>query len=104
MPEENLASLRHDALVIKGELKASLLDGDTSNYDLDRGFTRHGIDDEETEGIVVRLIQPAIINTINLLLWDKDTRYSRITVGVVIHASSYTLVVISKRSMSPGLL
>ena len=67
--------MRHDAIVIKGEMKQALLDGDVTHYDLDRGFTRHGIDDEDSEGIVVKLGQPAIINTIKILLWDKDTRY-----------------------------
>lgn len=76
IPEENIASLRHDAVVIKGEMKAALLDGDTSHYDLDRGFTRHGIDDDDCDGIIVKLSQPAIINTIKVLLWDKDTRYT----------------------------
>lgn len=75
IPEENIASMRHDAIVIKGEMKQALLDGDVTHYDLDRGFTRHGIDDEDSEGIVVKLGQPAIINTIKILLWDKDTRY-----------------------------
>ena len=56
-------------------MKQALLDGDVTHYDLDRGFTRHGIDDEDSEGIVVKLGQPAIINTIKILLWDKDTRY-----------------------------
>jgi len=74
VPEENMASIRHDAVVLKGEMKAALLDGDVSHYDLDRGFTRHGIDDDDVEGIVVQLGQPSIINTINMLLWDKDTR------------------------------
>ena len=69
-----MASLRHEAAVIKGEMRTALLDGDTNNYDLDRGFTRHGIDDDDGVGIIVRLGQPAIINTINMLLWDKDTR------------------------------
>ncbi|KAI8480542.1 PREDICTED: BTB/POZ domain-containing protein 9-like [Branchiostoma belcheri] len=72
-PEENIATLRHGASVIKGEMKAALLDGDCTNYDLDRGFTRHPIE-ENNGGVVVKLGQPSIINTIRLLLWDRDTR------------------------------
>ena len=53
-------------------MKHSLLDGDVSNYDLDRGYTRHVIDD--TLKICVKLDGPSIINHIKLLLWDKDTR------------------------------
>ena len=75
VPEENIATVRYGAQVIRGEMKAALLDGDVTNYDLDRGFTRHLIDDNNGQGIVIRLEQPYIINTIKLLLWDKDTRY-----------------------------
>ena len=74
-PEENVATNRHQAQVIRGEMKAALLDGDTINYDLDRGFTRHLIDDNNGQGIVIKLTQPYIINTIKLLLWDRDPRY-----------------------------
>ena len=73
-PEENVATLRHGAQVIRGEMKAALLDGDNQNYDLDRGFTRHPIDDNEGQGIAVKLGQSSIINTVRLLLWDKDMR------------------------------
>ena len=73
--EENIATIGLGATVVKGEMKTALLDGDTQNYDLDRGFTRHPIDDNKGGGIVVRLGQPYIINTIKMLLWDVDTRY-----------------------------
>jgi len=72
---ENVASLRHGAQVIRGEMKTALLDGDSTNYDLDRGFTRHPIDDNSGLGIVIRLGQPSIINGIRMLLWDRDMRY-----------------------------
>lgn len=72
--EENVATIRLGATVIRGEMKTALLDGDTQNYDLDRGFTRHPIDCNNGTGIVIQLGQPYIINTIKLLLWDKDMR------------------------------
>ena len=72
--EENIATLRYGAQVICGEMKSSLLDGDALNYDLDKGFTRHPIDDNQGQGIVVKLAKPCIINTVRLLLWDKDMR------------------------------
>ena len=80
---ENVASLRHGAQVIRGEMKAALLDGDTTNYDLDRGFTRHPIDDNNVHGIIIRLGQPSIINGIRMLLWDRDMRY--ISVPTITH-------------------
>ncbi|TRY98338.1 hypothetical protein DNTS_025960 [Danionella cerebrum] len=74
-PEENIATMKHGAAVVKGELKSALLDGDTQNYDLDHGFSRHPIEEEgRAAGIQVRLGQPSIINHIRLLLWDKDSR------------------------------
>ncbi|CAF1083880.1 unnamed protein product [Rotaria sordida] len=70
--DENIATKSHHAQVIEGEMKHALLDGDITNYDLDRGFTRHPIDD--LHNICVKLDGPSIINHIKLLLWDKDTR------------------------------
>lgn len=75
VPETNVATQRYGAQVIRGEMKNSLLDGDSQNYDLDRGFTRHPIDDNFGQGVVVKLASPYIINCIKLLLWDRDMRY-----------------------------
>ncbi|KAG7334406.1 hypothetical protein KOW79_002813 [Hemibagrus wyckioides] len=75
VPEENIATMKHGAVVVKGELKSALLDGDTQNYDLDHGFTRHPIEEDgRSAGIQIRLGQPSIINHMRLLLWDKDSR------------------------------
>ena len=73
MPEENVAVPRHGASVLVGEVKSALLDGDSKNYDMERGFSRHPIDDGD-RGIVVKLGMPCIINRINMLLWDRDQR------------------------------
>lgn len=75
MPEVNVAHARMGAQVLQGEMRTALLDGDTSNYDMERGFTRHPIEDGNA-GIVVRLGNPCIINHIRILLWDKDLRYN----------------------------
>ncbi|KAJ8401182.1 hypothetical protein AAFF_G00387640 [Aldrovandia affinis] len=74
IPEENIATMKHGAQVVKGELKSALLDGDTQNYDLDHGFSRHPIEDDGRAGIQVKLGQPSIINHVRLLLWDRDSR------------------------------
>ncbi|XP_014668255.1 PREDICTED: BTB/POZ domain-containing protein 9-like isoform X2 [Priapulus caudatus] len=74
LPEENVASLRHGAQVLQGEVKTALLDGDTLNYDMDHGFTRHPIEDSVNKGIVVKLGTQCIVNHMRLLLWDKDMR------------------------------
>ena len=73
-PNENVATSRYQAIVIKGEFKSALLDGDVNNYDFDRGFTYHPIDDTNQHGIIVKLGNPTIFNQIKLLLWDKDVR------------------------------
>ena len=73
MPEENVAVPRHGACVLVGEVKSALLDGDSKNYDMERGFSRHPIDDGD-RGIVLKLGMPCIVNKINMLLWDRDQR------------------------------
>ncbi len=73
-PNENVATARYQAIVVKGEFKSALLDGDVNNYDFDRGFTYHPIDDTNQNAIVVKLGSPTIFNQIKLLLWDKDIR------------------------------
>lgn len=55
------------------ECEKYLLETDTVNYDLDRGFSRHLIA-EGDKGICIALSRPSIINTIRMLLWDKDLR------------------------------
>lgn len=74
MPEENVAVPRHGATVLVGEVKSALLDGDSKNYDMERGFSRHPIDESGDKGIVVKLGMPCIINHIKMLLWDRDQR------------------------------
>uniref|UniRef100_A0A672Q637 BTB domain containing 9 n=1 Tax=Sinocyclocheilus grahami TaxID=75366 RepID=A0A672Q637_SINGR len=74
IPEENIATMKYGAQVVKGELKSALLDGDTQNYDLDHGFSRHPLEEEGRAGIQVKLGQAFIINHIRILLWDRDSR------------------------------
>lgn len=60
------------AEVIEGEFPEALLDLDTTSFDMDKGFTLHYL--EEGRSITIRLGRPTIINTIKLLLWDRDMR------------------------------
>ncbi len=53
-------------------MKENLLESSTV-YDLEKGYTRHVIQ-EGVDGIIVELGRPSIINTVKLLLWDLDTR------------------------------
>lgn len=76
MPEENVATVKHGAKVLMGDLKLNhhLLDGDIHNYDLEKGFTRHQIDDMSSTGILIELGTQCIVNHIKLLLLDRDSR------------------------------
>lgn len=62
------------AEVMQGEMRSALLDGDCTNYDMDRGYTRHSIDEAGDQGILIKLGTQCIINYIKMLLWDRDTR------------------------------
>ncbi len=76
VPEENVAQPKHGAQVLVGEVKQALLDGDIKNYDMERGFSRHPIDEAQPDkGIVIRLGMQCIINSIKMLLWDRDQRF-----------------------------
>lgn len=70
--DENVALPHLGAEVIEGEGAEALLDSDTTSYDMDKGFTIHYL--EEGKAIVVALGRPTIINTIRMLLWDRDLR------------------------------
>lgn len=67
LKEENVASPRHGAQVLQGELKTNLLDGDVCNYDMEKGFTRHHIDDLSGNGILIKLGIQCIINHMRLV-------------------------------------
>ena len=73
-----MATSKHGATVTSGEVKSALLDGDSVNYDMERGFTRHPIDDNSDKGIVVKLGMQCIINHFRMLLWDRDNRYEKL--------------------------
>lgn len=72
--DENVASPRFGSKVVSGELMEYLLDGDYYSYDMEKGYTRHGINGPGDHGIIVKLGQPSIINHIRMLLWDRDVR------------------------------
>ncbi|KAG7188383.1 hypothetical protein KM043_008036 [Ampulex compressa] len=72
--EENVAHPMHGAQVLQGEMRSYLLDGDTINYDMERGYTRHTITDSQEHGILIKLGTQCIINHVKMLLWDRDLR------------------------------
>lgn len=70
----NVAHPLHGAQVLQGEMRSYLLNGDTVNYDMERGYTRHTITDSPEQGILIKLGSQCIINHIKMLLWDRDMR------------------------------
>lgn len=78
-PEENISTLKHGAQVVQGEMCEALLDEDNNNYDLERGYTRHSMEDAVVRskinlGIIIKLGKPYILNHFRMLLWDRDAR------------------------------
>ncbi|KAL1138587.1 hypothetical protein AAG570_008650 [Ranatra chinensis] len=60
--------------VLQGEMRAALLDGNHFIYDMERGYTRHRINDAGDHGIVIKLGTQALVNNMRMLLWDRDVR------------------------------
>lgn len=56
-------------------MRTALLDGDCSNYDMERGYTRHAINEAGDNGILIKLGKQFIVNHVNMLLWDRDLRF-----------------------------
>uniref|UniRef100_A0A1L8DAN5 BTB/POZ domain-containing protein 9 n=1 Tax=Nyssomyia neivai TaxID=330878 RepID=A0A1L8DAN5_9DIPT len=92
-PEENIAGQKYDSRTIKGELPSSLLDGDTDSYDMERGYTRHTINEANDQGIVVELGRIFLINHIKILLWDKDVRSYCYFIEVSVNQTSWERVI-----------
>jgi BTB/POZ domain-containing protein 9 len=62
VPRQNVATIPMSAIVIEGVCRSrnALLNGDTSNYDWDSGYTCHQLG---SGAIVVQLAQPYAINS-----------------------------------------
>ncbi|XP_026501622.1 BTB/POZ domain-containing protein 9 [Vanessa tameamea] len=94
LPEENVATAKRGARVIAGDMRSALLDGDTDNYDMERGYTRHTISDApDNPGIVVRLATTTIVNHLRLLLWDRDNRSYAYYVEVSVDQKDWVRVI-----------
>lgn len=77
-----MASPQQGSIVLQGEMKSALLDGNSNNYDMERGYTRHLIGTADDPGILIKLGTQCIVNHIKLLLWDKDLRLVVVTLCV----------------------
>lgn len=68
-----MADPRFGTHVLQGEMKSALLDGNSLNYDMENGYTRHSISDGG-DSIIIKLGTQCVVNHIKMLLWDKDLR------------------------------
>ncbi|XP_043487969.1 BTB/POZ domain-containing protein 9 [Polistes fuscatus] len=73
IPTRNVATLQLSASVTEGvsRFRNTLLNGNTSDYDWDSGYTCHQLG---SGSISIQLGQPYIIDSMGLLLWDCDDR------------------------------
>uniref|UniRef100_A0A0K8TP45 BTB/POZ domain-containing protein 9 n=1 Tax=Tabanus bromius TaxID=304241 RepID=A0A0K8TP45_TABBR len=92
-PEENVASLKFHSRTIQGEWRSALLDGDTTSYDMEKGYTRHSISECPDAGIIVELGTISILNHIKILLWDKDARSYSYFVEVSVNQTQWDRVI-----------
>lgn len=93
MPEENMAHPNHGTQVLQGGMRSALLDGDSKNYDMERGYTRHAINEEGDEGILIKLGTESILNHFKMLLWDKDARSYQYYIEVSMDQKDWVRVV-----------
>ncbi|XP_034941957.1 BTB/POZ domain-containing protein 9 [Chelonus insularis] len=91
--DENVAHPRYGAQVLQGEMRGFLLDGDTNNYDMERGYTRHIITELKDHGILIKLGTQSIINHIKMLLWDRDVRSYSYYIEVSIDQKDWVKVI-----------
>lgn len=73
MPTTNVATDKTNTIVPIGINSKMLINGKTNQYDATSGFTSHFIHNyREPNHIMIQLQQPYIINSMRLLLWDRD--------------------------------
>lgn len=73
VPKSNVATVEKSAIVLEGvsRNKNSLLNGNTTDYDWDCGYTCHQLG---SGNILIQLGQPYMISSFRILLWDCDER------------------------------
>lgn len=93
--EENVAISKYGAKVMQGTSEGtSVLDDSSHPYDMEKGYTRHGITSKEDEnGIIIELGNIYIINYIKLLLWDLDNRSYGYLVDVSVEKNYWDRVI-----------
>ncbi|XP_046382947.1 BTB/POZ domain-containing protein 9 isoform X2 [Ischnura elegans] len=91
VPKHNVARVECSASVIEGVSRSrnALLNGDTSNYDWETGYTCHQLG---SGAILIQLSQPYLIDSMRLLLWDCDDRSYSYYIEVSVNSCDWELV------------
>lgn len=91
VPKHNVATMELSATVIEGvsRLRNVLLNGDTTHYDWDRGYTCHQLG---SGSILVQLGQPYMLSSMRLLLWDCDDRSYSYYIETSINGNDWEIV------------
>lgn len=92
LPNVNVATKAYNATIIYGDGAHPLLNGDASQYDLERGVISHSIN-EKTRGIIVELGRPFTINHIRLLLCEREQRAYQYYVEVSMNGEDWIHVI-----------
>lgn len=94
-PKLNVACVEKSAVVIEGvsRNKNSLLNGNTTDYDWDCGYTCHQLG---SGNILVQLGQPYLISSFRILLWDCDERTYSFYIETSVNQVDWELVVDKK--------
>jgi len=102
IPRHNVATLPNNAVVVIGVSRSrnSLLNGDTTNYDWDSGYTCHELEAAPNNCIIVQLAQPYLLDSMRLLLWDRDDRLYSFYVEVSVDTQVWNRVVEAERRRS----
>ncbi len=93
--EENIAVAKYNAKEIQGTSEgSSVLDDSSHPYDLEKGYTRHGINIKDDENaIVIEFGNIFIINYIKLKLWDLDNRSYGYVVDVSVERNYWERII-----------
>ncbi|XP_037935016.1 BTB/POZ domain-containing protein 9 [Teleopsis dalmanni] len=92
-PEENVATDKFHSRTIQGECRMALLDGDSVSYDMEKGYTRHCITENNEHNITVELGTICIINHVKMLLWDRDNRAYSYYIEVSVNQNHWERVI-----------
>lgn len=92
VPHRNITTIENHARVVEGvsRCRNALINGDSSSYDWDTGYTCHQIG---SGLIMIQLAQPYIISSMRILLWNCDDRFYSYYVAVSKNQDEWVTIV-----------